>query len=155
MNQLSYVLVTKELIDFIEKHKYCINNQIKISDDKRYRLRLYLERLSRLPEPSKLGEPEEWFKQQNDLQSNKILPYVATQCDRIFYGYIDQVKAFEWFKKAAENDYADGQFCLGKCFYEGLGTKKDILNAIYWFNKAKENGNKYANELLEKIVSNM
>ncbi|CAG8447561.1 5030_t:CDS:2, partial [Diversispora eburnea] len=39
--------------------------------------------------------------------------------------------AFEWYKKAAENDDADGQYRLGKCFYEGYGTKKDIVNAVY------------------------
>ncbi|RHZ75093.1 hypothetical protein Glove_217g188 [Diversispora epigaea] len=44
------------------------------------------------------------------------------------------VKAFEWFKK-------------------GCGTKKDILNDIHWLNKAKENWNIDANELLEEIIS--
>ncbi|RHZ66320.1 hypothetical protein Glove_308g35 [Diversispora epigaea] len=61
----------------------------------------------------------------------------------------NEVKAFEWYKKAAEND-TYSQYKLGFCFYEGLGTKKDIVKAIYWFNKAKENGDTDANELLGK-----
>ncbi|RHZ79870.1 hypothetical protein Glove_140g87 [Diversispora epigaea] len=64
-------------------------------------------------------------------------------------------KAFEWFKKVAENDDVDGQCRLGKCFYEGCGTKKDIVNAIYWLNKAKENRNTDVNKLLEERISNM
>ncbi|CAG8483263.1 8758_t:CDS:2 [Diversispora eburnea] len=43
---------------------------------------------------------------------------------------------------ATENDYVvDGQHMIGKYFYEGSGTKKDIVKAIYWLNKAKENMN--------------
>ncbi|RHZ89539.1 hypothetical protein Glove_13g49 [Diversispora epigaea] len=67
----------------------------------------------------------------------------------------DYKKSFEWFKKAAKNNYSYSQYMLGKFFYEGFGTKKDIVNAIYWLNKAKENGNADANELLEEIISNM
>ncbi|RHZ84280.1 hypothetical protein Glove_84g79 [Diversispora epigaea] len=46
---------------------------------------------------------------------------------------------FKNYKKAAECDGIDGQYEVGKCLYEGRGTKKDIINAIYWLNKAKEN----------------
>ncbi|CAG8437542.1 7142_t:CDS:2 [Diversispora eburnea] len=46
----------------------------------------------------------------------------------------------------AENNGADSQFYLGEYFYEGCGTKKDIVNAIYWLNKANENGNSEAND---------
>ncbi|RHZ64847.1 hypothetical protein Glove_320g162 [Diversispora epigaea] len=65
----------------------------------------------------------------------------------------DQMKAFEWFMKAAECNYTYGQYEVGKRFYEGCGTKKDILNAIYWLNKSKENGNINAQDLLKKIVN--
>ncbi|RHZ55882.1 hypothetical protein Glove_410g6 [Diversispora epigaea] len=54
---------------------------------------------------------------------------------------LDQVKAFEWYKKAAECNDNYSQYEIGKCFYEGRGTKRDIVKAIYWLNKAKENGN--------------
>ncbi|RHZ84189.1 hypothetical protein Glove_84g65 [Diversispora epigaea] len=45
---------------------------------------------------------------------------------------------FKNYKKA-ECDGIDGQYEVGKCLYEGRGTKKDIINAIYRLNKAKEN----------------
>ncbi|RHZ80902.1 hypothetical protein Glove_130g202 [Diversispora epigaea] len=63
-----------------------------------------------------------------------------------YYEAKDKVKAFDWYKKAAECNYIYGQYMVGKCFYEGYGIKKDIVNAIYWLNKAKENGNINANE---------
>ncbi|RHZ76401.1 hypothetical protein Glove_198g32 [Diversispora epigaea] len=62
--------------------------------------------------------------------------------------------AFEWFKRAAGNNYSDSQYMLEKLFYGGHGTKRDIINAIYWLNKAKVNGDTDANELLEEIISN-
>ncbi|CAG8589776.1 6195_t:CDS:2 [Diversispora eburnea] len=55
----------------------------------------------------------------------------------------------------AENDHTDSQYRVGECFYEGYGTKKDILTAIYWLNKAKENGSIDANELLKEMISNI
>ncbi|RHZ72870.1 hypothetical protein Glove_236g18 [Diversispora epigaea] len=69
----------------------------------------------------------------------------------------DQVKAFEWYKRSAENEYeyADGQYIIGKCFYEGRGTQKDIIKAICWLNKAKENGNIFAFGLLEEVIDRM
>ncbi|CAG8546332.1 4479_t:CDS:2 [Diversispora eburnea] len=52
---------------------------------------------------------------------------------------MDRVKAFEWYKKAAESGDIYGQYVVGKNFYEEYGTKKDIINSIYWLKKAKEN----------------
>ncbi|RHZ88356.1 hypothetical protein Glove_23g178 [Diversispora epigaea] len=67
----------------------------------------------------------------------------------------NQVKAFEQYKKAAEYNDIHGLYKVGKFFYEGRGTKRDITNAIYWLNKAKENGNKNTNELLNNIINNI
>ena len=63
------------------------------------------------------------------------------------------MKAFDWYKKAAECNDINGQYEVGKCFYEGRGAKRDIVNAIYWLNKAKENGNISANELLKELIN--
>ncbi|RHZ70070.1 hypothetical protein Glove_275g51 [Diversispora epigaea] len=90
-----------------------------------------------------------------------------------------QCKAFKWYLKAAEKGYPKTQYnvgncyklgcginrdkvkafkcqyMIGKCSYEGYWIKKDIINAIHWLNKAKEDGNTSANELLEEIISNI
>ncbi|RHZ89385.1 hypothetical protein Glove_15g12 [Diversispora epigaea] len=71
-----------------------------------------------------------------------------------YYYYRDYKNAFEWFKKAAENDDVYSQYNLGKFFYEGSGIKKDIVKAIFWLNKAKENANIDADRLLNEIIRN-
>ncbi|RHZ59072.1 hypothetical protein Glove_365g220 [Diversispora epigaea] len=65
----------------------------------------------------------------------------------------DHVQSFEWYKKAAEGNDIYGLYEVGKFFYEGCGTERDIVNAIYWLNKAKENGNINSNKLLGKIIN--
>ncbi|RHZ60886.1 hypothetical protein Glove_350g104 [Diversispora epigaea] len=57
--------------------------------------------------------------------------------------------AFEWYKKAAENDHVKSQHAIGH-FCEGHGARKDVIKAIYWLDKTKENGNAIANRLLEE-----
>ena len=46
--------------------------------------------------------------------------------------------------KAAEQGDAIAQCNMGQCFKWGYGTKKDIEEAIYWFEKAAEQGNSSA-----------
>ncbi|CAG8827711.1 18695_t:CDS:1, partial [Dentiscutata erythropus] len=52
----------------------------------------------------------------------------------------------------AENDDHKSQQIIGNYFSEGIGTRKDIIKAIYWLNKAKENRNISANFFLERIL---
>ncbi|RHZ76359.1 hypothetical protein Glove_198g117 [Diversispora epigaea] len=52
----------------------------------------------------------------------------------------DYKKAFEWYKKAAEINFSNSQYMLGKYFYEGYETKKDIINAVNWLNEAMKMG---------------
>ncbi|RHZ87355.1 hypothetical protein Glove_37g96 [Diversispora epigaea] len=66
--------------------------------------------------------------------------------------YVGQVKSFEWFKKSAENGLTNGEYMVGRYFYQGHGTKQDIIKAIYWLNEAKENGSKKAKNLLNEII---
>ena len=35
----------------------------------------------------------------------------------------DEAQAVEWFRKAADQDYAEAQYQLGKCYYYGWGVK--------------------------------
>ncbi|GBB92337.1 hypothetical protein RclHR1_00020040 [Rhizophagus clarus] len=56
----------------------------------------------------------------------------------------DEVKAFEWLKKSAEQDYKHAQCKLGSFYEKGIGTEKNIEKAIYWYRKAAENGSKHA-----------
>src|SRR6266496_2417331 len=54
----------------------------------------------------------------------------------------DKVKAFEWYKKSAEQEYNNAQNTLGYLYESGIGTEKDLEKAVYWYQKAARNGNK-------------
>ncbi|HHF4028427.1 TPA: tetratricopeptide repeat protein, partial [Haemophilus influenzae] len=53
----------------------------------------------------------------------------------------DYIEAVKWFKKAAENGSADGQFKLGLVYLIGQGIQKDRTLAKEWLGKACDNGN--------------
>ncbi|CAG8580190.1 10383_t:CDS:2 [Diversispora eburnea] len=44
---------------------------------------------------------------------------------------------------------------LGNAFMKVMEPKKDTVKAIYWLNRAMENGDTDANELLEKFINNL
>ncbi|MHC5184120.1 MAG: tetratricopeptide repeat protein, partial [Planctomycetota bacterium] len=45
-------------------------------------------------------------------------------------------QAVFWFRKAAEQGYADGQYKLGAMYYYGDGVKQDFSQALAWYSKA-------------------
>ena len=50
-------------------------------------------------------------------------------------------QALYWFRKAAEQGHARGQYNFGFIYYEGRGVEKNNGRAAYWFRKAAEQGN--------------
>ena len=57
-----------------------------------------------------------------------------------YYENNNYAEAVKWFRKAAEQGYADAQFSLGCCYYAGDGVTKNITEAVKWFRKAAEQG---------------
>ena len=53
----------------------------------------------------------------------------------------DKEKAFEWYKKAAEQGYSRAQNKLGDFYYYGIGVKKNYDEALKWYGKAAKQGN--------------
>jgi uncharacterized protein len=53
-------------------------------------------------------------------------------------------EALKWYRKAAELDYVDAQNELGKLYYAGLGTVKDMSEAYKWFAIASRLQNEFA-----------
>lgn len=47
--------------------------------------------------------------------------------------------AVEWYRKAAEQGNASGQYHLGNMYALGEGIEKDFVKALYWFGRAAEN----------------
>ena len=63
--------------------------------------------------------------------------------NKYFYGDGDPgdlVKAAEWYRKAAEQGYADAQYMLGIFYFNGLGVPEDVVKAVEWYRKAAEQG---------------
>src|SRR5207249_2815693 len=60
----------------------------------------------------------------------------------------DQVEAVKWFRKAAEQNYAKGQFNLGACYEHGEGVAKDPVEAVKWVRKAAEQNHATAQDNL-------
>ena len=57
--------------------------------------------------------------------------------------YYDEGKYREaayWFEKAANQGYAQAQFNLGLCYYEGQGVVQSYEKAAYWYEKAANQG---------------
>lgn len=69
-----------------------------------------------------------------------------------FYDHKEDYKsAFEWFKKAAEQNNPNACYLLGDCYSMGRGVAKDIPNAILWYEKAESLGNKDARARINKL----
>ena len=50
----------------------------------------------------------------------------------------DEVEGVKWCRKAAEQDYAEAQYTLGGCYFDGKGVAKDEAEAVKWYRKAAE-----------------
>jgi uncharacterized protein len=52
--------------------------------------------------------------------------------------------AADWYRKAALQGDAEGQYHLGLCYDRGLGVPKNTILALDWYNKAARQGNSSA-----------
>jgi TonB family protein len=52
----------------------------------------------------------------------------------------DDAEAARWYRKAAEQGYAEGQINLGLMYQSGEGVKQDYAEAVSWYPKAAEQG---------------
>jgi TPR repeat protein len=62
----------------------------------------------------------------------------------------DFLKAFEWYRRAAEQDYPQAQFNLGVMYDNGQGVEKDYKKAFEWYKQAAILGNPIAQCMLGK-----
>jgi len=70
----------------------------------------------------------------------------------------DYAKSFEWYRKSAEQRYADAEYVMGLAYYaEGVidkfGMPFDETIALSWFKKAAKQGHKDAIELVERLTT--
>ncbi len=83
-----------------------------------------------------------------------------TDSDRILQRGVDaqrlgrDMEAFQWFKVAAEEGNAEGQYHLGYCYLTGQGTTLNDKLARFWFLKAADQGDGKSEKYLGSIYEN-
>lgn len=60
--------------------------------------------------------------------------------------------AAKWYKKSAEQGYAEAQFSIGNFYRHGIGVEKDIDEAIKWLKKGADQGNIWCAKSLKKAI---
>jgi TPR repeat protein len=63
----------------------------------------------------------------------------------------DEVKAAQWYRKAAEQGDAEAQFNLGVMCQCGRGVAQDETRGVQWYRKAAEQGHKGAQSALATL----
>jgi TPR repeat protein len=81
-----------------------------------------------LPQPSIEATVEEAFERGVKYQEGRGVPQ-------------NDAEAVKWFRKAAAQGHASGQFKLGVKYQEGRGVPQDDAEAVQWYRKAAAQGN--------------
>lgn len=53
----------------------------------------------------------------------------------------NQAEAVQWFRKAAEQGFPEGEHALGGVYLEGRGVAQNDAEAARWYTKAAQHGN--------------
>ena len=90
---------------------------------------------------------EEWF----DKIKDPFDQFMIGNCflAPLHFDFIrDEVMAMKWYRKAAEQGYANAQYNLGWMYANGEGVSKDDNEAVKWYRKAAEQGDAHAQNSL-------
>jgi len=63
----------------------------------------------------------------------------------------DYAKARNLFRSSAELGYANAQYDLGIVLLDGVGGEPDKADAVKWFKKAADQGNRDAKKILKEL----
>ena len=63
----------------------------------------------------------------------------------------DYSKAFEWFKKSANQGYPYAQFSMGYAYESGQGVRQNHTVAKEWYGKSCDNGNQDGCDYYRKL----
>ncbi|KAI9339328.1 hypothetical protein BDR26DRAFT_862238 [Obelidium mucronatum] len=94
-------------------------------------------------------EAMEWSRKaasQNHVRGEHSMAISQSQCrlaNLYYLGFGTQQnyrKAFYWYKKASEHDFAFAQYMLGYMYDKGQWVEKNEVDAVAWKNRAKANG---------------
>ena len=93
-------------------------------------------------------------------ETNKWFEYAANNGNvdaqyslGIYYNKINEYdKAFKWFEIAAKQNNKEAQFMLANMYYEGEVIDQSDSNAMYWYQKASEQGHVKATAYLQDLL---
>ena len=78
--------------------------------------------------------------------------------DNYFYGRDgvnrDNQQAVVWYRRAAEQGYAEAQFTLGQFYEKGWGVSQDPAQAKKWYSDAARQGSEAADAALKRLAAN-
>lgn len=60
-------------------------------------------------------------------------------------------KAVEWYRKAAEQEYANTQCRLGSMYHDGRGVELSYKTALEWYRKAAAQRHESVKEALRNL----
>jgi len=63
----------------------------------------------------------------------------------------DEAEAVKWYRKAADQGFANAQFNLGYMYANGRGVVKDEVEAYKWYLLAGAQGDEDAKKEIERI----
>jgi TPR repeat protein len=63
----------------------------------------------------------------------------------------DDVKAFDWYRRSAEQGHAPAQFNIASAYFFGRGVPPDTTKAIEWYRKAADQGFAQAQAVLGSL----
>jgi len=65
----------------------------------------------------------------------------------------DQAEGIKWYRKAVEQNSAEGEWYLADCYFRGNGVEQNYTEAIKLYRKSADQGNHYAQECLGACYS--
>ena len=71
-----------------------------------------------------------------EVEERSLLPEDEYKIGLLSFQADDYTGAFNSFTYAADAEYPPAENELGRCYYLGKGTEKNISSAFYWFSKA-------------------
>ncbi|UZO08236.1 uncharacterized protein OCT59_028494 [Rhizophagus irregularis] len=92
-----------------------------------------------------------YFYKEAARNGNVIARLYLANCYRLGKGIEkNEIKAFKYYETLAKQEISDAQLRLGDCYYYGIGTKIDKIQAKCWYEKATNNGNIIAKNILKR-----
>ena len=91
------------------------------------------------------------YRKAEEMEDSPLAEYKLGLCYEYGEGVEkDMSEAVKWYRKSAEQGYAQAQCNLGDCYYRGEGVRQDQKEAAKWYRKSAKQGFAKAQEQPKK-----